>query len=100
MIKSYSDHAANERTFLAWIRTGIAVIAFGFVVEKFNLFLLTPASSSFLFALGAGRGLAHPKLNGRQQRCGREQHSQPSGHSAPDRQLLIGHEVEVLKRTG
>jgi inner membrane protein YidH len=28
----------NERTFLAWLRTGIAVIAFGFVVEKFNLF--------------------------------------------------------------
>ena len=28
----------NERTFLAWVRTGIAVIAFGFVIEKFNLF--------------------------------------------------------------
>lgn len=41
MIRSYTDHAANERTFLAWVRTGIAVIAFGFVVEKFNLFLLT-----------------------------------------------------------
>ncbi len=41
MISGYSDHAANERTFLAWVRTGIAVIAFGFVIEKFNLFLLT-----------------------------------------------------------
>lgn len=39
MIRGYSDHAANERTFLAWVRTGIAVIAFGFVIEKFNLFL-------------------------------------------------------------
>jgi len=29
MIRGYSDHAANERTFLAWVRTGIAVIAFG-----------------------------------------------------------------------
>lgn len=28
MIRDYSDHAANERTFLAWLRTGIAVIAF------------------------------------------------------------------------
>ena len=28
MIRGYSDHAANERTFLAWVRTGIAVIAF------------------------------------------------------------------------
>jgi uncharacterized membrane protein YidH (DUF202 family) len=36
MIRGYSDHAANERTFLAWVRTGIAVIAFGFVIEKFT----------------------------------------------------------------
>jgi putative membrane protein len=43
MIRSYSDHAANERTFLAWVRTGIAVIALGFVVEKFNLFIATLA---------------------------------------------------------
>jgi len=39
MIKNYSDHAANERTFLAWVRTAIAVMAFGFLVEKFDLFL-------------------------------------------------------------
>ncbi|HEV3286504.1 MAG TPA: DUF202 domain-containing protein, partial [Steroidobacteraceae bacterium] len=44
MIGGFSDHAANERTFLAWVRTGIAVIAFGFVIEKFNLFMLTIAS--------------------------------------------------------
>ena len=36
---SFSDHSANERTLLAWIRTGIAVTAFGFLVEKFTLFL-------------------------------------------------------------
>jgi putative membrane protein len=46
MIERYSDHAANERTFLAWVRTGIAVIAFGFVVEKFNLFVRTLAQSA------------------------------------------------------
>ena len=46
MIRGYSDHAANERTFLAWVRTGIAVIAFGFVIEKFNLFVLTIAAAS------------------------------------------------------
>jgi putative membrane protein len=34
-----SDHLANERTFLAWIRTSIGVMAFGFVVVKFSLFL-------------------------------------------------------------
>ncbi len=46
MIRGYSDHAANERTFLAWVRTGIAVVAFEFVVEKFNLFMATVASTS------------------------------------------------------
>jgi len=39
MIPSYSDHAANERTFLAWIRTGIAIMALGFVIERLDLFL-------------------------------------------------------------
>jgi putative membrane protein len=34
-----SDHMANERTFLAWIRTSIGIMAFGFVLEKFTLFL-------------------------------------------------------------
>jgi putative membrane protein len=32
-------HMANERTFLAWVRTSIAIMAFGFVVEKFALFI-------------------------------------------------------------
>lgn len=45
MIRDYTNHAANERTFLAWVRTGIAVIALGFVIEKFNLFVLTIGSS-------------------------------------------------------
>ena len=39
MITRYSDHAANERTFLAWVRTAIAMMAFGFVIERFDLFL-------------------------------------------------------------
>ena len=38
-------HAANERTLLAWVRTGIAVIAFGFVIERFNLFVLAVAGT-------------------------------------------------------
>ena len=45
MIRGYSDHAANERTFLAWVRTGIAIVVFGFVIEKFNLFLLMIADA-------------------------------------------------------
>ncbi len=39
MIDRYGDHAANERTMLAWVRTSLAVVAFGFLVEKFNLLL-------------------------------------------------------------
>jgi putative membrane protein len=29
------DHLANERTFLAWLRTGVAVIVFGFALGRF-----------------------------------------------------------------
>ena len=38
-IRNRRVHMANERTFLAWIRTSIGVMAFGFVVEKFSLFI-------------------------------------------------------------
>jgi putative membrane protein len=34
-----ADHLANERTFLAWIRTSIALMGFGFVIVKFSLFI-------------------------------------------------------------
>jgi putative membrane protein len=37
MIARYTDHAANERTFLAWIRTGLTVAAFGFFLVKLNI---------------------------------------------------------------
>jgi putative membrane protein len=46
MIKHYTDHAANERTFLAWVRTAIAVMAFGFLIERFDIFLATMASGA------------------------------------------------------
>lgn len=48
MIKRYSDHAANERTFLSWVRTAIAVMAFGFVIERFDLFLSVTAPRAAL----------------------------------------------------
>jgi uncharacterized protein (DUF302 family)/uncharacterized membrane protein YidH (DUF202 family) len=34
-----SDYLAAERTLLAWIRTGLALMGFGFVVARFGLFL-------------------------------------------------------------
>jgi putative membrane protein len=33
------DHLANERTFLAWLRTGIATIVFGFAIGRFSIAL-------------------------------------------------------------
>ena len=35
-------HLANERTFLAWMRTSISLIAIGFLLIKFNLTGLEP----------------------------------------------------------
>jgi len=37
MIPRYNDLAANERTYLAWMRTALALIAFGFLLERFDL---------------------------------------------------------------
>lgn len=43
-----TEHLANERTILAWVRTSIAVMTFGVALNRFSLFLLefhrTPAS--------------------------------------------------------
>jgi putative membrane protein len=61
MIDRYSDHAANERTFLAWVRTGIATIAFGFVVEKYNLFVATLAKAN---VIDAAKRVKPEKLSG------------------------------------
>jgi inner membrane protein YidH len=32
-----SDHLANERTFLAWLRTGLAIVVFGFAIGRFAI---------------------------------------------------------------
>jgi putative membrane protein len=60
MIKRYSDHAANERTFLAWVRTAIAVMAFGFLIERFDLFVRVAAPQLAEQQLGThGEGFAN-----------------------------------------
>ena len=33
------DHLANERTFLAWVRTAVAIVVFGFAIGRFSIAL-------------------------------------------------------------
>jgi putative membrane protein len=44
---SLSDYLAVERTVLAWIRTGLALMGFGFVVARFGVFLEQFNSAQF-----------------------------------------------------
>ncbi len=59
-MKNYRDHAANERTWLAWIRTAIAIIAFGFIIERFELFTAYLKASA---AAGAPASPTPPGVN-------------------------------------
>ena len=54
MIKNYRDHAANERTYLAWVRTGVTVMVLGFFIEKFDIFLATTMGSADADRLTSG----------------------------------------------
>jgi len=35
-----SEHLANERTILAWVRTAIAIMTLGIAINRFSLFLI------------------------------------------------------------
>ena len=48
------DHLANERTYLAWLRTGISVAALGVAVAKFAPHRGGHAVAAGLILLGAG----------------------------------------------
>jgi putative membrane protein len=52
----FRDHAANERTLLAWIRTGVALMGFGFAIARFGLFLREIAQAGQVH-VSDGRGL-------------------------------------------
>ncbi len=61
---SLSDYLVAERTLLAWIRTGLALMGFGFVVARFGLFLQqlqimqrTPMETSYGLSLWFGTAL-------------------------------------------
>jgi putative membrane protein len=66
-VRNRRVHMANERTFLAWVRTSISIMAFGFVVEKFSLFV-----KQFAYYLG------------------KEASPPPAGYSAVFGVILVG----------
>ena len=37
MIKNFNDHAANERTYLSWVRTALGIAAFGVAIPRLDL---------------------------------------------------------------
>jgi putative membrane protein len=54
-----NDHLANERTLLAWIRTAVGIMVFGFVVVKFSLFAKVGG-----VPMGQPDNLPHPSYSG------------------------------------
>ncbi len=58
---SIRDHLANERTFLAWVRTSIALLGFGVLIAKLRFLVgdeavVAPAAGHALSFLPAGTG--------------------------------------------
>jgi putative membrane protein len=37
LIKNFNDHAANERTYLSWIRTALGIAGFGIAIPRLDL---------------------------------------------------------------
>lgn len=52
MPTNYNEHAANERTFLAWVRTAIAVVGFGLAAARLNDQPTSPWSEIALLVAG------------------------------------------------
>jgi uncharacterized membrane protein YidH (DUF202 family) len=91
------DHLASERTFLAWIRTGLGFVALGIAVERFSQLDLSellaasrPSPSSDSFPIGDHRQLAHGRKgedeDDRRMRWQQQQREQDKRHS----QILVG----------
>ena len=112
MLDTHADprvYFAAERTFLAWLRTGITVMAFGFVVARFGLFLRLlrpqgghPAPESglslYIGALLVGLGVVATAAGTRryQEFCRRLDRSELSSPHAEVLPLLLGWALVVL----
>lgn len=51
---SAADHLANERTFLAYVRTALAFVGFGFVIARFSVYMRELAVLQHRALAGAG----------------------------------------------
>jgi putative membrane protein len=58
--KKATEHLANERTFLAWVRTSVSIMSLGFVVAKFGLWLRELGSHLSPQVSAHGPGLSGP----------------------------------------
>jgi uncharacterized membrane protein YidH (DUF202 family) len=63
----FRDHAANERTLLAWIRTGVALM--GFAIARFGLFLREIAQAGQVHVSGASHRRSHVGRDSRDVTC-------------------------------
>ena len=57
--KQATEFLANERTFLAWIRTSVSIISLGFVIAKFKIWLqeMSQGSNPGIHQSGLGESL-------------------------------------------
>ena len=62
------DYLAEERTFLAWIRTGIALMGFGLLVAHFELFADEPRITQHASGVHPPTGWHHSGLERRLSR--------------------------------
>ncbi len=53
MIKRYGDHATNERTFLSWVRTVIAIVGFSLAAGRLGQGEVAIWSEIMMLVLGA-----------------------------------------------
>lgn len=53
MIVNFETHASNERTFLSWVRTAVAIVGFGLAAARLGSTPAPPWSDLLLLVSGA-----------------------------------------------
>jgi putative membrane protein len=88
------ESMANERTFLAWIRTCIALIGLGFIIAKFGLFV-EEFNLVFLHSFG-GNGVVGGEGGGGVAELGKTPINASSGYLTDNTSYIIGIVIIVL----